>query len=110
MLRKLKFQNLNVIWRKPILVFHPDKTLEIDELKSFLFKGSKSKQSTLDEIYIKIAEIEKDRKMEEANIMFEIHKFDKKIKDMEFNYKATREENNVLRERIKTNENNIVSY
>jgi uncharacterized protein YeeX (DUF496 family) len=49
--------------------------IEIQELQAFLFKGKKSKQSTLDDIYIKIAEIEKDRKMEQANVMFEISKF-----------------------------------
>lgn len=79
-------------------------------MQAFLFKGSQSKQSTLDEIYIKIADIEKDRKMEEANTMFEIHKFDKKLSDMEFNYKATKEENSVLRERIKANEDNIFKF
>jgi hypothetical protein len=84
--------------------------LEIQELQAFLFKGSESKQSTLDEIHIKIANIEKERKMEEANIVFEIHKFDKKLNDMEFNYKATKEENAVLRERIKANEDNIFKF
>lgn len=64
----------------------------------------------MDEIYIKIAEIEKDRKMEEANMMFELQKFDKKLNDMEFNYKATREENSVLRERIKASEDNIFKF
>lgn len=39
--------------------------------------------------------------MEEANMMFELHKFDKKLSDMDFNYKATREENSILRDRIK---------
>lgn len=75
--------------------------VEIQELQAFLFKGKKNKQSTIDEIYIKIADIEKDRKMEEANMMFELHKFDKKLSDMDFNYKATREENSILRDRIK---------
>ena len=46
--------------------------------KNFCLKANlNNKQSTLDEIYIKIADIEKDRKMEEANMMFELHKFDK---------------------------------
>lgn len=85
--------------------------LEIQELQAFLFKGkSKNKQSTLDEIYIKIADIEKDRKMEEANMMFELHKFDKKLNDMDFNYKASKEENSLLRGRIKANEDNIFKF
>lgn len=48
--------------------------------------------------------------MEEANIMFEIHKFDKAIKDMEFNYNTTKEEHSVLRDRVKANEENIFKF
>ena len=48
--------------------------------------------------------------MEEANIMFELHKFDKKLSDMDFNYKATREENSILRDRIKAWEENIFKF
>lgn len=57
-----------------------------------MFKGKKNKQSTIDDIYIKIAEIEKDRKMEQANTMFEIHKFDTRLSEAAFNSKANREE------------------
>ena len=48
--------------------------------------------------------------MEEANMMFELHKFDKKLGDMDFNYKATREENSILRDRIKAWEENIFKF
>lgn len=68
--KQLKKANLGTINTNNIRI-------EIQELQSFIFKGSDNKQNTLDEIYMKIADIEKDRKMEEANMMFELSKFDK---------------------------------